>query len=92
MTCILFSRPEHDTVLAYLFYYSKKLVNLAVSNGYKTINKERKDANKLVISSVIKKQVPDLIMFNGHGSPYYICGHNNEVIISNDNVELLDKK
>ena len=82
MACVLFSRPCDDTTLNYLFYYSKELVLLSNSLGHKTINKENEDANKKILISVIQKQNPDLVMFNGHGSPAEICGHKQEVIIS----------
>lgn len=90
MTCILFSRPNHDVVVSYLHYHSKKLVDLSNSKRYKTINKESKDATKTNIVRIIKQHKPDFIMFNGHGSPKTICGHKNEVIISSDdNPEVL---
>jgi len=79
---VLFSRPCDDVTLSYLYYYSKELISESNQLGHKTINKERKDANKKIILSVIEKQKPELIMFNGHGSPEEICGHKQEVIIS----------
>jgi len=86
----LFSRPKDDITLNYLYYYSKELVNLSNSLGHKTINREGKEANKDTIISLIKKQKPILIMFNGHGSPEVICGHNQEIIIdSKENPEVL---
>ena len=90
MACILFSRPADDITLNYLHYYSKELVNLSNSLGHKTINKEQKEANRDTITSLIKKQKPILIMFNGHGSPEVICGYNQEIIIdSKENLEVL---
>lgn len=90
MACVLFSRPDDDVTLNYLFYHGKELVNLSNDKNHKTISKEKEDANKKVLSSVIEKQKPNLIMFNGHGSPKEICGHKQEVIISSDeNPELL---
>lgn len=82
MACVLFSRPCYDITLNYLHYYSKELVVESNQLGHKTIDKEKKDANREMILSVIKKQNPELIMFNGHGSPEEICGHKQEVIIS----------
>lgn len=82
MACVLFSRPCDDITISYLYYYSKELVSESDHLGHKTINKEKKDANKEIILSIIKNQKPELIMFNGHGSPEEICGHKQEVIIS----------
>ena len=82
MACVLFSRPADDVTLNYLYYYSKSLVRLSNSQGHKTINKELNEANMSLVTSLIIKQKPNLIMFNGHGSPNEICGHNQEIIIS----------
>jgi len=82
MVCVLFSRPNHDSQMSYLHYYSKELIELSKLRGHKTINKEDKNATKSIIISVIKKQKPNFIFFNGHGSPDLICGHNDEIIIS----------
>ena len=80
----LFIRPCHDDVTSYLHYYSKELLEESKNKGFKTINKEKKDANKTVVESVIKKNNPGFIMFNGHGSPTMICGHQDAVLIEKD--------
>lgn len=77
----LFIRPCHDDVTSYLHYYSKELLEESKIKGFDTINKEKKDANRTVIESVIKKNNPAFIMFNGHGSPTMICGDKDEPII-----------
>ena len=82
MASVLFSRPSDDVTLNYLYYYSKELVSVSNSLGHKTINKEKEEANKKIILSVIEKQKPEFIMFNGHGSSEVICGHKQEVIVS----------
>src|SRR3989338_2598298 len=82
MAEVLFSRPDDDIMLSYLHYYSKELVKISNELGHQTIDKEKEDANKRVITSIISKRKPQLIMFNGHGSPEEICGHKKEVIIS----------
>ncbi len=90
MGCVLFSRPAHDVTLNYLHYYSKELVSLSDKLGHKTINKELENANKKVLLSVIEKNKPELIMFNGHGSSEEICGHKQEIIVSvRENPEVL---
>ncbi len=89
MSNIIFSRPEHDGTLSYLYYYSKELVKYSKERGNKTINREREKANKKEILKIIKKQKPDFIMFNGHGNPDLIAGHKNEIIISKENAKVL---
>jgi hypothetical protein len=91
MVKVLFSRPSDDVTLGYLYYYSNKLVRISKKLGHETINKEKSDANRNVLTSLIVKQNPKLMMFNGHGSPEEICGHKQEVIISaKENSEILN--
>lgn len=92
MKTILFSRPRHDDVMAYLYHYSKKLVQISTEKGNNTINKEKTDANKNIVTSVISNSNPELIMFNGHGNDSAICGHNDEIIIRKENCTLLKNK
>jgi len=89
----LFVRPSHDDVTSYLHYYSKSLLEESKSKGFNAINKEKKKANKSVVTSIIEKHDPEFIMFNGHGSPTMICGHQEEVIIrEGDNEELIKNR
>lgn len=93
MACVLFSRPTHDGQMSYLYHFSKELVDFASLRNHKIINKEGVDANHKVITNIIKKQRPNFIFFNGHGSPDVICGHKNEIIISSKkNPDILSNK
>lgn len=78
---VLFTRPAHDDVTYYLYLYSKELVKFAKSKGFKSLNEEKKNANKIRITSLIQKEKPRFIMFNGHGGPKCICGHRDEILI-----------
>ena len=60
MACVLFSRPADDVTLSYLHYYSRELVSISNDFGHKTINKEKEEANKKVLLSIIEKQKPRL--------------------------------
>jgi len=62
MTEVLFSRPDDDIMLSYLHYYSNELVKLSDKLGYHTINKEKEDANKKIVTSIISKLNLKLIM------------------------------
>lgn len=88
MKSILFSRPCHDVTIAYLHYYSKELVNLS-KKKYKTLDREKEQANKKEILNLLEKQKPCFVMFNGHGAVDKIGGHKNEVIVSKENPEVL---
>jgi len=81
MNSTLFVRPCHDDVTAYLFFYSKELVSTSLRKGFPTLNREKANASKEIIISTIAKKDPAFIMFNGHGNPDAICGHNDEIMI-----------
>jgi hypothetical protein len=89
MVCCLFSRPDSDITLSYLFFYSKEIVKLSQDLGYITLNKEKNEANQKNIFSLIKTKKPNFIMFNGHGSPKEIFGHGNELIVNTENAGVL---
>jgi len=82
MTTVLFIRPSHDDVTSYLFHYSKQLVSEAEAKGFNTLNKEKEKTTKKIITKIIKKNNPSFIMFNGHGNPNIIVGHQNEPLIT----------
>lgn len=93
MKPVLFVRPSYDDVTAYLFFYSKELVKMAMNKGFLTLNREKTNASKEVVIGIIQKKDPDFIMFNGHGNPDSICGHNDEIIINRgDNHSLLKNR
>ena len=90
MNCVLFSCPAHDVQINYLYHYSKELVKTADSKGLDVLDKEKENASREIILSLIKKKKPNFIMFNGHGSSKEIFGHKNELIVSSDeNPEIL---
>lgn len=81
MSCTLFVCPAHDDVTAYLFFFCKQLVKESEDRGFKTIFKQKEDSKKEIVASVINKGNPAFVMFNGHGSPTLVCGHNDEILI-----------
>lgn len=84
MKTTFFVRSAHDAVTSYLFFYSKELVEESNLRGFRTINKKKQDANKLAVTTIIKKENPAFIMFNGHGNSPIICGHDDEILIQQD--------
>lgn len=89
---ILITRPLYDKTTHYFFYWSEKLVEEANHwSGVYDIVKER--VNRKTIEGFLKKRNPDIAIFNGHGNASSMTGHENEVIISVNNADLLiDKK
>ena len=90
---ILFTRPNHDYETSCLHYFSKNLVDeIRYVGEYKVINLEGSKANKKEFEKNIKKVEPRLVVLNGHGNKDTICGHKDEIILEEDNINLLQSK
>lgn len=84
-------RTRHDIGNQYLYVYSEEIVVVA-QDHYWVINKiEDKNSNKKELFSRVKKNRPNLIIFNGHGENDYICGYANECLIDINSASILDK-
>lgn len=89
----LITRPRYDETTHYLFYWSKKIVELAKRKGIQTLDLQKERANKKEFVSIIAKKQPLLCFFNGHGDANLILGHQNEILVkANENEELLKGK
>ena len=64
----LITRPKHDEATHYLFYWSKKVIELAKRKGIQVLDLQKGRANEKELTSVIKKKEPHFIFLNGHGS------------------------
>ena len=90
---LLITRPKDDSTVRYLFYWSKKILELAKERGIDVLNLEEKRANRKEVESMLEKRQPLLVFFNGHGNDSQITGHNNEVLLAvGENEELLISK
>lgn len=90
---LLITRPLYELTTHYLFYWNKKVINLAKTRGYKVLDLHTKKANKKTFTSYIRSRQPNLVLLNGHGSSDFVSGQNNEIIIKvGDNERLLKNK
>lgn len=90
---ILFTRPRHDKPTHYLFYWTQKIIDQANNKGIRVIDLDKKKAKRKNVQSYLKKNIPNIVVFNGHGNSSSITGHDNEILISvSDNPELLKDK
>lgn len=90
MNSFLVTRPNHDLVTTYLYYWTQPLIDLAKEKGFVVYDLEQEKARKNLLESYLSKNNPQLIFFNGHGSKDKIAGINDEVLIEvNQNENLL---
>jgi len=90
---LLITRPKYDVTVHYLFYWSKKIIELAQEKGVIVWNLEGKRANCKEVESMLIKKEPSLVFFNGHGDDDCITGQDDEMLlIVGKNEELLKSK
>lgn len=78
---LLVTRPKHDATVHYLFYWSKKIIELAKTKSIPVIDLKEKRANCKEVSSVLEKRNPLLVFLNGHGNDDCVTGHDDEALL-----------
>jgi len=93
MVKCLITRPNHDKVTEYLFAWSNEILESEELKNISFLDLQGENANKKKVESYLSKQSPEVVLFNGHGSPTKICGFKDEVLIENNiNDSLLKDK
>jgi len=93
MVKCLITRPNHDKVTEYLFAWSNEILKNEELKSISFLDLQGENANKKNVESYLFNQSPEIVLFNGHGSPTQICGFKNEVLIENNiNDSLLKNK
>ena len=85
---ILVSCPEIDNITRYLRVWTKRLIKKH-NQRTKIIPLEKDQATRKRFCGTIEKLHPDLVLVNGHGNYDIVCGHNGEVLLDLENVNLL---
>ncbi len=89
----LITRPQHERTVTYLYNWSQEILNFAKDNNIKFSDLKGKKANRNGVESYLTKQEPRFVIFNGHGSPNEVDGHQDEpLIIGGENEKLLKSK
>ncbi len=89
---LIITLPRHDLAMEYLYQYSRPIENVAQEKNVAVKKLEGKDANREKSGSFLCNPTFILVVFNGHGSPTSIGGHDNEHLIDTENVNLLQGK
>lgn len=78
---LLITRPNHDPLTNYLYYWCGNVLQQAQKSGVKVIDLAEKRANSKEFTSIIRKINPTLVSLNGHGDDKTITGFDNKVLI-----------
>lgn len=88
---ILASCPEIDNITRYLRIWSRKLVK-DYEGRHIFFFLEKNKATRKHFCGLLEKRPLDVVLINGHGDYDRIGGHNNEIMLDCENVNLLKGK
>ncbi len=77
---ILITRPNHDQTVRYISAWAEKIKKLAEQKKFSVLDLKKDRANKKILESMLDKQDPELIFFNGHGQADAVAGQNDEIL------------
>jgi hypothetical protein len=77
---LLITRPDHDQTTRYISAWALKVKDFAEKKGVTVFDLKKERAKKKVFESMIKKQDPDLVFLNGHGSSNKVAGQDDEIL------------
>ena len=87
------TRPNHDDETDFISQWFSHILAYCESKSHSVLDLEGSKANRKQVESVLGRNSPNLIVFNGHGTNDSIKGHQDEIIIkSNDNEKILKNK
>ncbi|MCX5696001.1 MAG: hypothetical protein NTW18_05050 [Candidatus Omnitrophica bacterium] len=89
---LLITRPEHDEATHYLSKWSEQIIDIAQKKNVKVIDLHREKANRNRVIGILEKTGAKLVILNGHGSDISVHGHDNEVILKEDDNKAIKGK
>ena len=92
MGTLLITRPEHDPATYCLSKWSEKIIDVAKKKNINVIDLHRGKANRSRVAGTLKKGIAKLVVLNGHGSDSTVHGHDNEIILKEDDGDVVKDK
>lgn len=89
--CLLVTRPSFDLTTRYISAWAEKIIDIAKKKGNKVFDLDKKRANRKEFESMIKKNEPTIVFFNGHGDYDVVTGQDNEELVRADGNEKILK-
>ncbi|MBQ3440948.1 hypothetical protein IJG27_01385 [Candidatus Saccharibacteria bacterium] len=87
---VLITNPEVDAFTRYLHCWTKQLIK-NLRNNVEVFHLEEGKANRIRFEGMLKKNVVDVVLLNGHGDYDFVLG-DYEKILDKENVALLKGK
>lgn len=90
---LLVTRPNSDLTTRYISTWAEKIMDVAKEKGVKIFDLDKKRANRKEFESMMKKNEPTVVFFNGHGNDNVVKGQDNEELVrAGDNEKILKSK
>ena len=90
---LLITRPRHDLITNYLFFWSRYILEKAEDKGFTSLDLSGVKANRKNVESYLAKRNSGLVVLNGHGNRTTIAGDSDSPLISvGINEEILSGK
>lgn len=89
---LLITRPDHDCTTNYLSKWSEEIIKEGEDKGITVIDLDGDKANRDRVIGTLEKRSPELVILNGHGAEDCVMGHNNDVILEDDDEKAVKSK
>ena len=76
----LITRPRYEETTHYLYVWTKDLITSGIKDG-SILNLETSKVTRKNLESYLKKNAPNNVIINGHGSATVVTGQDGEIII-----------
>jgi len=86
---LLVTRPNYDPTTHYCYHWSEPVINKAKEKLFRVLDVATEKVTKDVFESYLKKQEPQFLFLNGHGSDTVVAGQDDKPILEKDNVNII---
>ncbi len=86
---LLITRPDFDDTTAYCSAWSNEIIEKATERGFEILDLPKQKATRKEFEGRMEKSNLVFVMLNGHGTPYEVEGHKDNIILKKGENEQL---
>lgn len=83
---VLITRPSHDPTTRYCHYWSEPVIAKAKEKSFRVLDISSDKVTRDIFESYLRKQEPQCLFLNGHGTKTEVFGHDDKPILNADNL------
>ncbi|MFH0749805.1 MAG: hypothetical protein V1917_02720 [Candidatus Gottesmanbacteria bacterium] len=88
---LLVTRPDYDPTTHYCYHWSEPVIEKAKEKLFRVLDVVNDKVTKDVFESYLRKQEPQFVFLNGHGSETVVTGQDDQPILEGTNLNLIPK-